>query len=102
MDYVSLTGVEAGNPRGKDFSTLNPCYFRFVKLIAPQDVVERLRCYMTTNMIFNTDKGIAIGQGMGRVIEMNKALPYPPRLKHKEGIPTAMTATKVEYMGIEL
>jgi hypothetical protein len=33
--YVSLTGVKPGNSRGKDFSTFNPYYFRYVKLVAP-------------------------------------------------------------------
>ena len=55
-----------------------------------------------TNMVLNTDKGITTKKGVGRVIEMSKALPYHPCLKHKEGSPKAMLATHVNYLGIEL
>jgi hypothetical protein len=33
---------------------------------------------------------------------MNKTLHYLPCLKHKEGLPTALTATNVRYLDIEL
>jgi hypothetical protein len=65
--YVSLASTKPGLKRGKDFTTLSPCYFRFVGLVAPQDAAERLRRYMTTNMVLNTDKGITIEQGVHRV-----------------------------------
>jgi hypothetical protein len=102
VDYVSLTGTKPGNARGMDFQSLSPCYFRFVKLVAPQDAAERLKRYMNTNMIINTEKGITIEMGVGRVIEINDALPYLPCLKHKEGAPNEMTAMNVKYTEIEL
>ena len=80
-----------------DFSSLSPCYFRFVKLVAPFDAAERLRRHMTTNMVLNTEKGITIEMGIARVVEMNEALPYLPCLKHKEGAPTAMAAMNTKY-----
>jgi hypothetical protein len=102
VDYVSLTGTKPGIARGRDFTALNPCYYRFVKLVAPQDAAERLKRYMNTNMILNTEKGITIEMGVGRVIELNDALPYLPCLKHKEGAPTEMTAMNVKYTEVEL
>ena len=39
VDYVSLTGTKPGLVRTMDFSTLSPCYFRFVKLVAPFDAL---------------------------------------------------------------
>ena len=101
-DFVSLTGTKPGKARGRDFPALSPCYFRFVRLVAPQDAAERLRRYMNTNMVLNTDKGITIEMGVGRVIDMNECLPYLPCLKHKEGSPTEMTAMNVKYTEIEL
>ena len=95
VDYVSLTGTKPGLVRTIDFSSLSPCYFRFVKLVAPFDAAEPLRCHMTTNMALNTDKGITIKMGMARVIEMNKALHYFPCLKDKEGPPLVITAMNV-------
>ena len=85
-----------------DFGSLSPCYFRLVKLVAPFDAAERLRRYMTTNMVLNTKKGITIEMGVAHVVEMNKALPYLPCLKHKEGAPAAMAALNVKYTEIEL
>ena len=81
VDYVSLTGTKLGLARGRDFVALYPFYFWFAKLVAPQDTAERLCCYMMTNMVLNTDTGITIEMGAGRVIEMNNALPYLPCLK---------------------
>jgi hypothetical protein len=101
-DYVSLTGTKPGMVRGRDFPALPPCYFRFVKLVAPQDAAERLKRYMNTNMILNTEKGITIEMGVGRVIELNDALPYLPCLKHKEGAPAEMAAMNVKYTEVEL
>jgi hypothetical protein len=97
VDFVSLTGTKPGIARGRDFPALSPCYFRFVKLVAPQDAAERLRRYMNTNMVLNTEKGITIEMGVGRVIEMNNALTFLPCVKHKEGAPPAMTAMNVKY-----
>ena len=97
VDYVSLTGTKPGLIRAMNFTSLSPCYFRFVKLVAPIDSAERLRRYMTTNMVLNTKKGINIKMSVGRVIEMNKVLPYLPCLKHKEGAPTTMTAINIKY-----
>ena len=77
-DYVSLTGTKPGIVRTMDFSSLSPCYFRFVKLVAPFDAAERLRRYMTTNMVLNTEKGITTEMGVACVVEMNEALPYLP------------------------
>ena len=102
MDYISLTDTTPGLARGRDFASLSPCYFRFVKLVAPQDAVERLYRYMTSTMVSNTENGITIKMGIERVIEMNNFLPYIPCLKHQEGAPTAMTAMNVKYMDIEL
>ena len=65
-------------------------------------MVKRLYCYITTNIVLNTDKVITVEQGAGCVIEMDKALTYLPCLKHTEGLPTAMTATNVKYSDIEL
>ena len=42
VDYVSLTGTKPGLISAMDFSSLSPCYFCFVKLIAPIDSSERL------------------------------------------------------------
>ena len=78
-----------------DFSSLSPCYFRFVKLVAPFDAAERLRCYMTTNMVLNTDKGITIEMGVARISEMNEVLPYLPFLKHKERAPAVMSTMHI-------
>ena len=50
-NYVSLIGTKPGLVRTMDFGSLSPCYFRFVKLVAPFDAAERLRRYMTTNMV---------------------------------------------------
>ena len=58
VDYISLTGVKSKRSRDKNFTTLNPCYFRFVKLVASQDTAYHLRRYMAANMILGTDKGI--------------------------------------------
>jgi hypothetical protein len=85
VEYVSLTDTKPGLARGRDFPSLSPCYFHFVKLVAPQDASERLRRYMNTNMVPNTEKGLTIEMGGGRAIEMKDALPYLPCLKHKEG-----------------
>ena len=101
-DYVSLTSTKPRIVRTMDFSSLSPCYFRFVKLVAPFDAAERLRRYMTTNMVLNTEKGITIEMGVARAVDMNKALPYLPCLKHKEGAPAAMSALNVKYTEIEL
>ena len=65
-DYVSLTGKKPGLARGRDFAALSPCYFRFVKLVAPKDAAERLCQYMTTSMVSNTEKGINIEQSVVR------------------------------------
>ena len=85
-----------------DFSSLSPCYFRFVKLVAPFGAAEQLSPYMTTNMVLHTEKGITIETGVARVVEMNKAVPYLPCLKHKEGAPTAISAMNIKYTEIEL
>ena len=55
-----------------DFGLLSPCYFRFIKLVAPFDAAERLRRYMTTNMVLNTEKGITIKILVARVVENNE------------------------------
>ena len=103
VDSVSLTGTKSGLIRNMNFSSLSPCYFRFVKLVAPFDAAEWLRLYMMTNMVLNTDKGITIEMGVGaRVIKMNEALPYLPCLKHKEGAPAAMFAMNMKYTEIKL
>ena len=68
VDYVSLTGTKPGLVRTMDFGSLSPCYFRFVKLVAPINSAEWLRRYMTTNMVLNTNKGITIEMDVGRVI----------------------------------
>ena len=102
VDYVSLTGTKPGLIRAMDFSSLSPCYFCFVKLVAPFNAAEWLRRYMTTTMVLNTDKGITIEMGVARVIEMNEALPYLPCLKHKEGAPATMSAMNIKYTEIEL
>ena len=85
-----------------DFTSLSPYYFRFVKLVVPIDSAERLRRYMTTNMVLNTEKGITIKMSVARVVDMNKALPYFPCLKHKEGAPAAISAMNTKYTEIEL
>ena len=102
VDYVSLTGTKPENTKCKDFATLPPCYFRFVRPVAPQYTAERLRYYMATNLVLNTNKGITIRQGAGRVIKMNKALPCLPCLKHKEGSPMTIPATNAKYVDIKL
>ena len=102
IDYVSLTGTKPRLVRTMDFGSLSPCYLRFVKLVAPFDAAERLRRYMTTNMVLNTEKGITIKMGVARVVEMNEALPYLPCLKHKEGAPAAMSSMNIKYTDIEL
>ena len=71
IDYVSLTGTKPKFVRDVDFGSLSLCHFRFVKLVAPIDSAERLRRYMTTNMVLNTDKGITIKMGVARGIELN-------------------------------
>ena len=76
MNYISLTGTTLGLTRGRDFTPQYSCYFRFVKLVTPQDTAEWIRRYMTTNMMLNTKNGITIEMGVGCVIEMNDALPY--------------------------
>ena len=68
VDYVSLTGTQLGLARGRDFAILSPCYFSFVKLVAPQDTAERLHHYITTNMVLNTEMDITIEMGVMRVI----------------------------------
>ena len=102
MDYVSLTGTKPGRIKTRDFGPLSPCYFHFVKLVAPQDSTEQLRHYITTNMVLNIDKDVTIKMGAGRVIEMNNTLPYLPCLKYKEGVPTVMSAMNTKYTEIEL
>ena len=72
---VSLTGTQPGLVRGRDFTSFSSCYFRFVKLVTPQDAAECLCRYMTIKMVLNTEKGITTKQGLARFIEMNKVLP---------------------------
>jgi hypothetical protein len=83
-----------------DFGLLSSCYFRFVKLVAPFDAAERLRRYMATNMILNTEKGITIKMGVARVVEMNEALPHLPCLKHKKGVPTVLSVINIKVCAI--
>ena len=97
VDHVSLTRGTSGRARSKDFTTSRPCYFIFAKFVAPQDAAEVLGRYMTTKMVLNMVKHITIKQGVRRVTKMDKALSYHPYLKHKEGLPTVMTATNLEY-----
>ena len=78
MNYAALTGAKPGFARGRDFVSLSLCYFRVVKLVAPQDAAEQIRCYMAANLVLNTKKGITIKMGVGRVIKMNDVLPYLP------------------------
>ena len=51
VEYLSLTGTKPGLIRTRDLGSLSPSYFHFVKLVAPHDAAERLRRYMTTNMV---------------------------------------------------
>ena len=69
VDYVLLTGTKQGPTRGRDFTSLSPCCFCSLNL------AEQLWCYMATNMVLNTKKGIIIEMGVGHVIEMNNSLP---------------------------
>ena len=80
VDYVPLTGTKPGLVRTTDFNSLSPCYYHFVKPGAPFDAAERLRRYMTTNMVLHTDKGITIEMRVVHVIDMNTTLPYLPCL----------------------
>ena len=97
VDCVSLTGTEPGLARGGDFSSLSSCYVPFVKLVAPKDVAERIHCYVTTDLVVNTEKGITTEMSVGRVIEMNNSLPHLPCLGHKEGALTVMTVINIKY-----
>ena len=45
---------------------------------------------------------VTIEIGVARVVEINKALPYLPRLKRKEGAPAAMSAMNIKHTEIEL
>ena len=91
VDYVSLTGTKQRLTTGRDFTSLPPCYFRFVKIIAPQDAAERNYFYMVTNIFFSIEKGITIEMGVGCGIEMTNILLSLQCLTHKEGPPTEMT-----------
>ena len=100
VDYVSLTGTTTGLTRGRDFTSLSPCYVRFVKLVAPQDAAERRCHYMTTNIVLNTEQDITIEIGTGRVIETNNALPFLPCLKHKKRVPTVLSVINIKVCAI--
>ena len=90
--YVSLTGTGPGTICGKVFDAVRPCYFRFLRLFCAQDSAERARRYITTNVVINLEKGLSVEQGIGRMIELNKTLPYLPCLKHKENSPEGWLA----------
>ena len=102
VDYISLTGTKPGIIMTMDFGSLSPYYFCVLKLVVPIDAAERLRRYMTTNMVLNTDKGIDINMGVRRVIETNNTLPYLPWLKHTEGAHTVIFAMHIKYTEIKL
>ena len=101
-NYVSLTGTRPGNIRGKVFDAIRPCYFRFLRLFCAQDSAERARRYITTNVVINLDKGLTVEQGVGRMIELNKTLPYLPCLNHKENSPEDWPAQNKEFSEVEM
>jgi hypothetical protein len=57
---------------------------------------------MTTNVVFNTNKGVTSKQGVWYVITMKDTLPYLPALNYNKGSSMAILQMNVEYSDIEL
>ena len=102
VNYVSLSGTRPGVIRGKVFDAIRPCYFRFMRLFCAQDSAERAGRYITTNVVINLEKGLTVEQGIGRMVELNKTLPYLPCFKHKLDSPDGWTAQNKEFSEVEM
>ena len=57
---------------------------------------------MNHNLIINISRGITTQQGIGRMVELNKQLPYFPSAKHKEHSPEDMVGQNTEMSRLEL
>ena len=99
---MSLSGTRPGIIRGKVFDAICPCYFCFMRLFCAQDSAERARRYITTNVVINLEKGLTVEQGIGRMVELNKTLPYLPCFKHKLDSPDGWTAQNKEFSEVEM
>ena len=99
---MSLSGTCPGVIRVKVFDAISPCYFRFMQFFCAQDSAERARRYITTNFLINLEKGLTVEQGIGRIVELNKTLPYLPCFKHKLDSPDGWTAQNKEFSEVEM
>ena len=53
-------------------------------------------------MVINLEKGLTVEQGIRRIVELNKTLPYLPCFKHKESSPDGWTAQNKEFSEVEM
>jgi hypothetical protein len=98
--YVNPKGVVPGVIRGCNLAAIKPCYMRSVKLFGPQDSAKRMQLYMAINTIINTDI-VSVHQGIGRMQELNKILPYMPYLCYKQDSPSVIQVV-TEYTPLEM
>ena len=99
---MSLSGTRPGVIWGKVFDAISPCYFRFMRLFCAQDSAERARRCITTNLVINLEKDLTMEQGIGRMVELNKTLPYLPCFKHKIYSPDGWTAQNKKFSEVEM
>ena len=87
--YVNTKSIVPGVIHGRNLAAIKPCYMLFIELFRPQDSAKGMQPYMATNISINTDI-MSVRQGIGRIQELNKLLPYMPCLRHKKDRPPAI------------